>query len=83
MNDPRLEEFSVVRNITAHFPPIFISVGNADGLAPQSQLLAELDLRPELDILVDSLFFPNGYTPPVSHGGQLNSAFCRPVKAER
>jgi acetyl esterase len=70
INDPRLEEFFVIRNITADFPPIFISVGNADSLAPQSQLLA--DTATKLDILVDGLFFPNGYKPPVSHGDQLN-----------
>ena len=35
-NDPRLEESSVVRNITADFPAMFISVGNEDALASES-----------------------------------------------
>ena len=70
MSDPRLEEFSVVRNITTDFPPMFISVGNADRLASQSQLLA--DTATKLGISVDSLFFPNGYTPLVPHEYQFN-----------
>jgi len=70
MNDPRLEEFSVARNITADFPPMFISVGNADGLESQSQQLADTATR--LGISVDTLFFPNGYTPPLPHGYQFN-----------
>jgi acetyl esterase len=70
LNDPRLEEFSVVRNITADFPPMFISVGNADRLESQSQLLA--DTATKLGISVDSLFFPNGYTPPLPHEYQFS-----------
>ena len=70
MNDPRLEEFSVVRNITADFPPMFISVGNADRLESQSQLLA--DTATKLGISVDGLFFPNGYTPPLPHEYEFN-----------
>ena len=69
-NDPRLEGFSVVRNLTVDFPPIFISVGNADRLASQSQLLA--DTATKLGISVDSLFFPNGYTPPLPHEYEFN-----------
>jgi acetyl esterase len=69
-NDPRLEEFFVARNITADFPPMFISVGNADRLESQSQQLA--DTATKLGVSVDTLFFPVGYTPPLPHGYQLN-----------
>jgi acetyl esterase len=69
-SDPRFQEFSVAENITANFPPIFISVGNADGLAPQSQMLAKTATK--LNILVDSLFFPDDYTPPLPHEYQFN-----------
>jgi acetyl esterase len=68
-NDPRLEEFSVIPHLTADFPPMFISAGNADRLAPQSHLLADTAMK--FDIPVESLFFPNDYKPPVSHGEQL------------
>jgi acetyl esterase len=70
LNDPRLEEFSVVNNITADFPPMFISVGNADRLESQSQLLA--DTARKLGVSVDSLFFPSGYAPPLPHEYQFS-----------
>ena len=38
-DDPRLEKSSVVRNITADFPAMFISVGNEDALASESRPL--------------------------------------------
>ena len=69
-NDPRLEEFFVAGNMTADFPPMFISVGNADRLESQSQQLA--DTATKLGVSVDSLFFPVGYTPPLPHGYQFN-----------
>jgi acetyl esterase len=69
-NDPRLEELSLVRNITADFPPIFVSVGNADRFAPQSQLLAATATK--LGIQVDSLFFPDDYKPSLPHEYQFN-----------
>jgi len=69
-NDPRLEESSVIYNITSDFPAMFISAGNADFLAPQGQLLAEIARR--LGIRVDSLFFPDDYKPPAPHEYQFN-----------
>jgi acetyl esterase len=68
--DPRVAQFSVVRNITAEFPPMFISVGNADGLAPHSRQLAETAAK--LGVPVDSLFFPDDYKPPLPHEYQFN-----------
>lgn len=70
MKDPRIEQFSVVRYITANFPPVFISSGNDDFLAPQSHLFAEVAARH--GVIVDSLFFPQTYKPPVPHEFQFN-----------
>jgi acetyl esterase len=69
-NDPRLEESSVMHNITSDFPAMFISAGNADFLAPQGRLLAETARK--LGITVDSLFFPDDYNPPAPHEYQFN-----------
>jgi acetyl esterase len=69
-NDPRLEESSVVRNVRADFPAMFISVGNRDALAPQSYVLAEIANK--LGIMVDALFFPNDHTPPLPHEYQFD-----------
>jgi acetyl esterase len=65
-----MAEFSVVRNVTAEFPPMFISVGNADPLAPHSRRLAETAAK--LGVAVDSLFFPDDYTPPLQHEYQFD-----------
>jgi acetyl esterase/lipase len=69
LNDPRLAELSVVKNMTADFPPIFISAGNADPLEPQSQLVVEAALR--LGVPVDGLFFPKDHQPPLPHEYQF------------
>lgn len=61
---------SVINYLTADFPPAFISVGNADPLAPQSRALAEaLAAR---GVRVDSLFFPDDYAPALPHEYQFN-----------
>ncbi len=70
LKDPRLAQFSVVENLTSDFPPMFISVGNADPLAAQSHLLAEIAAK--RGVAVDSLFFPDGYKPPLPHEYQFN-----------
>jgi acetyl esterase/lipase len=70
LKDPRMAQFSVVRNVTADFPPMFISVGNADRLAPHSKLLAETAAK--LGVPVDSLFFPDDYQPPLRHEYQFD-----------
>ncbi len=69
-DDPRFAEFSVAQHLTADFPPMFISVGNADWLTPQSHRFAEAASK--LGVTVDSLFFPADYTPPVQHQYQFN-----------
>jgi acetyl esterase len=69
-SEPRLEELSVVRHITSDFPPMFVSVGNADRFMPQSRLLAETATK--LGIPVDSVFFPDDYRPPLAHEYQFD-----------
>jgi acetyl esterase len=68
--NPRRDQFSVVRNVSAAFPPMFISVGNADPLAPQSRRLA--DAAAGYGVPVDRLFFADDHTPPLPHEYQFN-----------
>jgi acetyl esterase len=68
-HDPRVGQISVTPHVTAAYPPAFISVGNADPLAPQSVAFAEA-LRAK-GVKVDSLFFPNDHRPPLNHEYQL------------
>ncbi|TIO06875.1 alpha/beta hydrolase [Mesorhizobium sp.] len=69
-DDPRVAEFSVNRHLTPQFPPAFVSVGNADPLAPQSALMAEAIRAQGVD--VDTLFFPNDYSPALPHEYQFD-----------
>jgi acetyl esterase len=70
LSDPRLDQFSVARHVTAEFPPVFITAGNADPLLPQSQALAAaLKAR---GVAVDELFFPPDQTPPLGHEYQFD-----------
>lgn len=67
---PLFATASVIGYLTPDFPPAFISVGNADPLAPQSRALAEaLAAR---GVRVDSLFFPVDYAPALQHEYQFN-----------
>lgn len=67
--DPRVAQMSLPAHMTAEFPPFFISVGNADPLAPQSTQLA--DAARAKGVEVDALFFPQDYEPPLSHEYQF------------
>jgi acetyl esterase len=52
------------------FPPTFLTVGNADPLAPQSVVLAAaLAAR---GVPVDTLFFPADHQPPLEHEYQFH-----------
>jgi len=66
----QLSLFSIVGNVTADFPPMFISVGNADPLAPQSRMLAQSVA--DHGVPVDALFFPDDYAPPLPHEYQFD-----------
>jgi acetyl esterase/lipase len=70
MSDPRLSQFSVVHHVTSGFPPMFISSGNDDALAPQSYVFAEQVAA--RGVLVDRLFFPPASTPKVPHEFQFD-----------
>lgn len=70
--DPGFATMSVAPHLTPDFPPSFITAGNADPLAPQSEALAqELAAR---GVAVDSLFFPPDHTPPLGHEYQFDQS---------
>jgi acetyl esterase/lipase len=69
-HDPRVAQIAVAPHVTSAYPPAFISVGNADPLAPQSEALADA-LRAK-GVQVDTLFFPGDYQPPLPHEYQLD-----------
>jgi len=68
-HDGRVAQISVAPHITSGYPPVFISVGNADPLAPQSAALA--DALHAKGVEVDALFFPDDHQPPLDHEYQL------------
>lgn len=70
MDDPRLSQFAVARHIARDFPPMFISAGNDDSLAPQSYLFA--DRAAEQGVTVVRLFFTPDRTPKVPHEFQFD-----------
>jgi acetyl esterase/lipase len=70
INDPKYVHFSVSNFITENFPPTFISVGNQDPLRFHShELASRLSSK---DVSVDSLFFPDDYSPGLPHEYQFN-----------
>ncbi len=68
--DAYFKTASVNQYITKHFPPAFISAGNGDDLLFQSQVLARH--LSGLGVAVDTLFFPEAYTPKLPHEYQFN-----------
>lgn len=68
--DARAGEFSIVKNVTPTFPPLFISAGNADPLLAHSEKLSAAAAAK--GIIVDSLFFPDDYAPGLPHEYQFN-----------
>ncbi|MFM9843728.1 MAG: alpha/beta hydrolase [Dongiaceae bacterium] len=69
-DDPSFATASVIDYITAEFPPVFISAGNADPLLPHS--LAMSAALTGLGVRVDALFYPADYEPPLPHEYQFN-----------
>lgn len=67
---PQIGQFSVASNITPGFPASFISVGNADPLAPQSKALATAIAAAGSS--VDTLFFPDDDPARLGHEYQFN-----------
>ena len=64
------DTMSVSPNVTAAFPPTFISAGNADPLGPQSVAMA--DALQSKGVKVERLFFPKDYAPPLGHEYQFD-----------
>ena len=67
--DARVKQLSLPQHVTTAYPPAFITVGNADPLAPQSVAFAEA-LRAK-GVAVDVLFFPADHKPPLPHEYQF------------
>jgi acetyl esterase len=68
--DPLAATLLVSNFLTAQFPPTFISVGNADALAPQSYLLA--NALAGRGVRVDALFYPASHRPALPHEYQFD-----------
>jgi len=73
-NQPGGEEMSVIDDVTADFPPTWISGGNADPLtASQSQVFAQrLD---ELGVSTTPVFYPDDHTAQLPHEYQFHLDF--------
>jgi acetyl esterase/lipase len=67
--DPRVAQIAVTPHISANYPPVFISAGNADPLAPQSMALAAAARAQGIE--TDTLFFPKDHNPPLPHEYQM------------
>ncbi len=70
MEDPEFLRMSVTPHVTASFPPAFISVGNADPLAPHSEELARALVAK--GVSVETLFFRPDHEPPLGHEYQFD-----------
>lgn len=70
MSDERFRLASIVGNVSAAFPPTFISSGNGDPLEPQARHMA--DRLAELAVATDTLFFPQDLSPALGHEYQFN-----------
>lgn len=70
MSDERFRLASIVGNVSAAFPPSFISSGNGDPLEPQARRMAER--LAERGVATDALFFPPDLSPPLGHEYQFN-----------
>jgi acetyl esterase len=67
--DPYAKTASVTKFLTTSFPPTFISAGNKDPLLSQSKNLASK--LSALNIPLDTLFFPDDYSPALEHEYQF------------
>ncbi|HET7715808.1 MAG TPA: alpha/beta hydrolase [Bauldia sp.] len=70
LDDPRMEEFSIVGNITPEVPPLFISAGNGDPLARHAEALTVTSRN--LGVSVMPLLFNQDYAPPLPHEYQFD-----------
>jgi acetyl esterase/lipase len=70
MSDTLFATASVINYLTPAFPPAFISAGNADPLLSQSRAFAAA-LACQ-GVVIDTLFYPDSFTPPLPHEYQFN-----------
>jgi acetyl esterase/lipase len=70
LEDPGFATWSVADSLTRAFPPVLVTVGNADPLRPHSELLVER-LQAE-GAEVETLFFPADHEPPLGHEYQFD-----------
>lgn len=70
MADERFKLATIVGNLSAGFPPSFITSGNGDPLEPQAHRMAER--LAELGVSADTLFFPADLEPALGHEYQFN-----------
>lgn len=68
--DSAFRTVSVVNYVGSSFPPTYLSVGNADPLAPQSRALAAALIG--AGVPVDTLFFPPDHATALPHEYQFN-----------
>jgi len=68
MNDDQFARASITPNVTASFPPTFITSGDADPLEPQAQAL--LGRLLDLGVAAEGLFFADG--SGLNHEYQFN-----------
>lgn len=69
-SDKKFSYASIINFVNSDFPPAFISVGNADPLKGQSELLSRK--LSSLNVMTDTLYFPENYSPPLQHEYQFD-----------
>jgi acetyl esterase/lipase len=67
---PDFATFSVLRHLTPDFPPTFVTVGNADPLAPHTDAL--VDALRDQGVSVDDVRYPADHAPPLGHEYQFD-----------
>lgn len=67
---PAFDQASVLRHLTARFPPAFVTAGNGDPLLPQSRGMAAR--LAGLGVPVETLFFDPALAPPLGHEYQFD-----------
>ena len=70
MTDPRFMLASIPQNVSASFPPTFITSGNGDPLKEHAEAL--VTALEAAGVPTDVLFFPDDYEPPLPHEYQFN-----------
>jgi acetyl esterase len=65
-----MSTINVTEHLTAAFPPVFITAGNADPLLPQSRTMAAA--LETAGVATESLFYPADHQPPLPHEYQFD-----------